>query len=80
MASARSPALRRRPSIALDGLVRDGDAVLLLGLEQLGEDAWAVLAASGLRLLRVTETAAAVGAVAEGAAQIVVTTPCTGRP
>jgi hypothetical protein len=65
--------VRRRPSTALDGLVREGDAVLLLGLEQLGEDAWAVLAESGLRLLRVPETAAAVAVVADGAAQIVVT-------
>ena len=43
----------RRPSSALDGLVREGDSVLVLGLEELGEDAWTVLAASGLRLLRV---------------------------
>jgi PAS domain S-box-containing protein len=72
--------VRRRPSTALDGLVREGDAVLLLGLEQLGEDAWAVLAASGLRLLRVTETAAAVAAVADGAAQIVLTDALHGPP
>ena len=63
----------RRPSSALDGLVREGDGVLLLGLEHLGEDPWAVLAGSGLRLLRVAETDAAVGAIADGAAQIVVT-------
>ena len=46
--------MRRRPSSALDGLVREGDAVVLLGLEPVGDDAWTVLAASGLRLLRVT--------------------------
>jgi PAS domain S-box-containing protein len=63
----------RHGSSALDGLVREGDAVLVLGLETLGEDAWAVLAASGLRLLRVAETAAAVRMVADGAAQIVLT-------
>ena len=72
--------MRRRPSGALDGLVRDGDGVLLLGLEHLGEDAWAVLTDSGLRLLRVAETAAAVDAVAEGAAQIVVTDALHGPP
>ena len=63
----------RRPSSALDGLVREGDGVLVLGLEALGADAWGVLAASGLRLLRVAETAAAVAVVADGAAQVVVT-------
>ena len=72
--------MRRRPSTVLDGLVREGDAVLLLGLEQLGEDAWAVLAASGLRLLRVAETAAAVAAIADGAAQIVLTDALHGPP
>ena len=63
----------RRASSALDGLVREGDGVLVLGLEELGADAWEVLVASGLRLLRVVETAAAVGVVADGAAQVVVT-------
>jgi PAS domain S-box-containing protein len=77
----RPPARRRAREIdgdhhragALDGLVRAGDSVLVLGLEELGDDAWAVLADSGLRLLRVAETAAAVRAVADGAAPIVVT-------
>ena len=80
MASARSTPVRRRPSSALDGLVRDGDGVLVLGLEHLGEEAWAVLADSGLRLLRATETAAAVGVIADGAAQIVVTDAIHGPP
>jgi PAS domain S-box-containing protein len=78
MARARSTAVRRRPSSTLEGLVREGDGVLLLGLEEVGESAWAVLSDSGLRLLRVAETAAAVGAIAEGAAQIVVTDAAHG--
>ena len=45
---------------ALDGLVREGDSVVLLGLEGFGDDAWAVLAASGLRLRRAAKTADAV--------------------
>ncbi|HYH90085.1 MAG TPA: PAS domain-containing protein [Solirubrobacteraceae bacterium] len=72
MTRTRSTALRR-PSSALDGLVGEGDGVLVLGLEALGADAWEVLTASGLRLLRVAETAAAVAVVADGAAQVVVT-------
>jgi PAS domain S-box-containing protein len=57
----------------LDGLVREGDGVLIVGLEDVADEAWAVLTASGLELLRVADTAAAVGVVAEGVAQIVVT-------
>jgi len=72
--------VRRRPSSALDGLVREGDAVLLLGLEQLGDDAWEVLTASGLRLLRVADATDAIGVVEEGAAQIVVTDAVHGPP
>ncbi len=45
---------------------------MLLGLEELAEDAWTVLAVARLRLLRVAKTAAAVRLVADGAAQIVV--------
>jgi PAS domain S-box-containing protein len=63
----------RRPSSALDGLVREGDGVLVLGLEELGAEAWGVLTASGLRLLLVAEPVAAVGVIADGAAQVVVT-------
>ena len=62
-----------RRSSALDGLVRAGDGVLVLGLEDLADDAWAVLVASGLDVLRVADTAAAIREVAGGAAQIVVT-------
>jgi PAS domain S-box-containing protein len=60
-----------RPHSALDGLVSEGDAVLLLGLEELGEDAWAVLAASGLRLLRAAAVDEAVRLIADGAAPVV---------
>jgi PAS domain S-box-containing protein len=79
MAQARSTQVRR-PSSALDGLVRQGDGVLLLGLEHVGADAWAVLSGSGLRLVRALDAAAAVEAVAEGAARIVVTDTRHGLP
>jgi PAS domain S-box-containing protein len=70
MARARGTALR--PPSALDGLVGEGAGVLLLGLEELGEEAWSVLTAAGLRLLRVAETDAAVRVIAEGAAPVVI--------
>ena len=59
-------------STALDGLIRKGDSVLILGLEEAGEDAWSVLEDSGLRLLRAADAAAAIAVIANGAAQIVV--------
>jgi PAS domain S-box-containing protein len=61
-----------RPHSALDGLVSEGDGVLLLGLEELDERAWTVLTASGLRLLRATEIDVAVRVIADGAAPVVV--------
>src|SRR5690242_6071795 len=70
------PLRRLGPATAsnvLQGLVREGDGVLILGLEELPDDAWSVLTVSGLNVLRVADAAAAVGAVADGAAQIVVT-------
>jgi PAS domain S-box-containing protein len=60
-----------RRSSALEGLVRDGDGVLLLGLTELGDAPWEVLVASGLELLRVPDVPAAVGLIADGAAQVV---------
>ena len=61
-----------RPPSALDGLVSEGAGVLVLGLEELGEDAWSVLTAAGVRLLRVPETDAAVRVIADGAAPVVI--------
>jgi len=61
---------RRLPG-ALDGLVREGDAVLLLGQETLADDAFDVLERAGLTLYRVAEAPEAVALIASGAAQIV---------
>ena len=60
-------------SSVLAGLVRPGDNVLVLGFAELADEAWIVLSASGLGLLRVAETAEAIDVMAEGAAQVVVT-------
>ena len=64
--------LRRTRTDPLDGLVREGDGIVVLGLDELGDDAWDVLTDAGLRLLRVAESDAAVHAIADGLAQIVV--------
>jgi PAS domain S-box-containing protein len=61
----------RRPAGALDGLVREGDGVLLVGLEELGDDAFEVLRDAGLELLRTSEAPEAVQIIDAGAAQIV---------
>src|SRR3954452_2066852 len=67
-----------RRSSALDGLVRDGDGVLLLGLEDVGDAAWEVLAAAGLRVQRVADHEAAIRKGENGEAQIVLADPREG--
>ena len=71
--SGRAAEGNQHRSSALAGLVRDGDSVLLVGLSEVGDDAWTVLTDAGLRLLHAGDTDAAVDVVADGAAQIVVT-------
>src|SRR4051795_9205083 len=58
-------------SAALDGLVRDGDAVLLVGLEEVSNATWEVLLAAGLQVLRAADPDAAVRIVEAGGAQVV---------
>ena len=58
-------------SSALDGLVSEGDAVLLVGLEVVSDATWEVLLAAGLRVLRAGDPRAAIRIVEEGAAQVV---------
>jgi PAS domain S-box-containing protein len=60
-------------SSALDGLVRDGDRVLVVGLSALADEVWAVLRDAGLSLVHVADTATAIDVVAGGTAQIVFT-------
>ena len=54
------------------------EGVLLLGLAGGGDDAWEVLAASGLRLVHVASTVEAVRALTDGAAQVVIADPHQG--
>src|SRR4029077_6402099 len=64
---------RTKASSALAELVRPGDNVLVLDLDDLGGDAWSVLSASGLGVVRAADTAEALRVMAEGTAQIAVT-------
>src|SRR3954463_7275514 len=58
-------------SSALDGLVSDGDAVLLVGLEEVSDATWEVLFAAGLQVLRAADADAAVHIVEAGGALVV---------
>src|SRR3954470_20872632 len=58
-------------SSALDGLVSEGDAVLLVGLEVVSDATWEVLLAAGLRVLRAGDPDTAIRIVEEGGAQVV---------
>ena len=64
----RTAALASTRSSALDGLVSEGDAVLLVGLEEVPDATWEVLLAAGLRVLRAGDPDAAVRIVEEGVA------------
>ena len=71
---ARERAARsdRRHAQALEGVVGEGTSVLLLGLEELGDESWAVLAAAGIRLVRVASAPDAIRALTDNAAEVVV--------
>src|SRR5215211_5895511 len=62
----------QRPARVLEGAAGAGASVLLLGLEELGEECWAVLRAAGVRLARVASVAAAVRALTDQQAEVVI--------
>src|SRR4051812_4375184 len=62
-----------RPVAVLKAVAGDDAGVLLLGLEQVGDEAWQVLAASGVRLLRAADRLDAVGVLRDQAAQVAIT-------
>ena len=64
--------LDRHPARALSGVVGGESSVLLLGLKELSDDCWAVLAAAGIGLVRVADVASAVRALTDQAAQVVI--------
>jgi len=68
----REDAPDRGPARALPDVAGAPAAVLLLGLEDLSEDSWAVLAAAGISLLRVPNVSGAVRALVHDEAQVVI--------
>jgi hypothetical protein len=56
----------------LEGVTGAGRSVLVLGLEELGDESWAVLAAAGVRLARVASASDAVRALTDDAAEAVI--------
>jgi PAS domain S-box-containing protein len=69
----------RKPARALQEVAGEGASVVVLGLEALGDECWAVLTAAGVRLVRVADVAGAVGALQHQVAQVVIAEARRGR-
>ena len=61
-----------RPVAVLKAVAGDDARVLVLGLEELGDEAWRVLTASGLRLVHAADRGDAVRVLRDEAAQVVI--------
>jgi PAS domain S-box-containing protein len=64
--------LHRRPEDLLTAVAVPGERIVLLGLDELDEEAWAVLTAVPLELVRVPDAGAAQRALADGQAQVAI--------
>jgi PAS domain S-box-containing protein len=69
----------RQPARALEEVAGEGASVVVLGLQELGEESWAVLTAAGVGLVRVADVAGAVGALHGQVAQVVISEARLGR-
>jgi PAS domain S-box-containing protein len=70
--------LHRRPEDALAAIAGPGESVLLVGLYDVADRAWAPLEAAGLRLLHAPNSGEALRVLAERAAQVVIADPRGG--
>src|SRR5687767_9180748 len=68
----------RSPARALESVAGGDACVLLLGLDELGDDCWEVLAAAGIPVMRVSDAGDAVRALTGQAAQVVITDASQG--
>jgi PAS domain S-box-containing protein len=75
----RAGALDPRPVSAFEPVAGETATVLLLGLEELGDAYWAVLAAMGVRLIRVADIGGVQRALSAQAAQVVIVDARRGR-
>jgi PAS domain S-box-containing protein len=64
--------LHRRPEDALTAVAVPRERIVLLGLDDLDEQAWAILVAARLELVRAPDAAAALQALADGRAQVAI--------
>ncbi len=62
---------RRSPARALEGVAAQGESVLLLGLEELGDGCWAVLVDAGVAIEHAADVAGALRALAARPAPVV---------
>jgi CheY-like chemotaxis protein len=70
--------LHRRPEDALAAVAGPRESVLLVGLDDVADRAWAPLEAAGLRLLHAPSAGEALRVLAERAAQVVIADPRGG--
>jgi PAS domain S-box-containing protein len=70
---------RGHPTSTLDAVAAEEASVVLLGMEELSDESWSVLAAAGIRVVRVADVADAVRALEEQAAQVVIVDARRGR-
>ena len=77
-ARERVEGLDRSAVGTLPGTAREDASVLLLGLEALADECWSVLAAAGISTIRVADTAAAIRALTDRQAQVVIVDARTG--
>jgi PAS domain S-box-containing protein len=72
-------AIDRKPARALEEVAGEGASVVVLGLEELGDECWAVLTDAGVRVVRVADVAGVVAALREQVAQVVLAEARWGR-
>jgi PAS domain S-box-containing protein len=69
----------RKPARALEDVAGEGASVVVLGLETLGEECWAVLTAAGVGVVRVADVAGALAALRDQVAQVLIAKARRGR-
>jgi PAS domain S-box-containing protein len=69
----------RKPARALEDVAGEGASVVVLGLEALGEECWAVLTAAGVRVVRVADVAEALGALRDQVTHVLIAEARRGR-
>jgi PAS domain S-box-containing protein len=69
----------RKPARSLEDVAGEGASVVVLGLETLGEECWAVLTAAGVGVVRVADVAGALAALRDQVAQVLIAKARRGR-